>query len=137
MITITQYVGTHASSPDWTPERQANAKKLLQQCALLELAMTDDGIEFPDNPKTGNGVSGETFGGFRPQDCPIGAPNSSHKEGMAVDRYDHSGAIDSWCVAHQTILKTYGIYIESPSATPGWSHWTIRAPGSGHQVFIP
>ena len=137
MINLNQYVGVHLNSPDWTSERQQNAEKLLEKCALLELAMTDDGIEFPDNPKTGSGVSGETFGGFRPQDCPIGASNSAHKTGEAVDRYDHSGAIDSWCMAHQTVLKTYGIFIEHPSATPGWSHWSTRMPPSGHQVFFP
>ncbi len=137
MITIEQYVGPHADSPDWTPERQANAEALLQACAALEERMQDDGVSFPINPHTGSGVSGQTFGGFRPQDCPQGAPDSSHKEGQAVDRFDPHGEIDVWLMAHQEVLEEFGIYIEHPSATTGWSHWSIRAPRSGKHVFYP
>jgi hypothetical protein len=137
MITLEQYVGPHVNSPDWTPARQENARKLLAACAALEVEMARGGVSFPDNPKTKSGVSGSTFGGFRPQDCPQGAPNSSHKDGLAVDRYDPAGKIDDWCMAHLDRLAVYGIYIEHPSATPGWSHWTIRAPGSGNRAFYP
>lgn len=137
MITLDQYVGPHAKSPDWTPERQENAKRLLEACAGLEVEMTLDGVPFPDNPATKSGVSGQTFGGFRPQNCPQGAANSSHKLGLAVDRYDPHGEIDVWLMAHQDRMEVYGIYIEHPSATPGWSHWTIKAPGSGRRVFYP
>lgn len=137
MITLEQYVGPHANSPDWTHQRQANAIALLASCAALEDDMVADGVVFPDNPSTGSGVSGQTFGGFRPQYCPQGASNSSHKEGQGVDRYDPHGEIDAWCMAHQGYLEAHGIYIEHPSATPGWSHWTTRAPHSGHRVFYP
>lgn len=137
MITLNQYVGPHRSSHDWTPEREQNATRLLAACVALEVEMARGGVAFPDNPKTLSGVSGTTFGGFRPQDCPIGAPNSSHKEGLAVDRYDPRGEIDVWCMAHQDRLAAHGIYIEHPSATPGWSHWTIKAPRSGNRVFYP
>lgn len=137
MITIEQYVGPHADSPDWTKENQANAAKLLLACDALEAEMVADGINFPDNPATKSGVSGKTFGGFRPQDCPQGAANSSHKKALAVDRYDPKGEIDAWCMLHKDRLEAHGIYIEHPSATNGWSHWTIKAPGSGNRVFMP
>jgi hypothetical protein len=137
MITLNQYVGVHLKSPDWTPDRQANAQNLLDACSLLEAEMIKDGVKFPTNPKTKNGISGETFGGFRPQDCPIGAPGSSHKEGMAVDRYDPTGNLDAWCMAHQDRLEFYDLYMENPKATPHWSHWTTRRPGSGNRVFMP
>lgn len=137
MITFAQYVGPHAASPDLTAERAHNATKLLAACAALEDDMLEDSVEFPDNPATGCGVSGQTFGGFRPQNCPQGAPNSSHKDGLAVDRYDPKGEIDDWCIAHQDRLALHGIYIEHPSATQNWSHWTIRKPGSGNRVFFP
>jgi len=137
MITLEQYVGPHADSPDWTPARQANAEVLLEACAALEDEMVTDGVVFPDNPATGSGVSGQTFGGFRPQSCPQGAPNSSHKDGMAVDRFDPHGEIDLWCMSHQDRLAVHGIYIEHPSATKGWSHWTTRRPGSGNRAFYP
>lgn len=137
MITLTQYVGPHHNSPDWTPAREQAATKLLEACCALEAEMARGGVTFPDNPATRNGVSGQTFGGFRPQNCPQGAANSSHKEGAAVDRYDPHGEIDAWCLAHQDRLAVHGIFIEHPSATVGWSHWTTRAPHSGNRVFYP
>lgn len=139
MITIKQYIGGHEASPDWTPERLANATVLLWLCSQLELEMIADGVEFPDNPKTADGVGGQFhgYGGFRPQDCTQGAPHSSHKEGRAVDRYDPAGAIDAWLMAHLDALERHGIYIEHPDSTPGWSHWSNKAPGSGHHVFYP
>lgn len=137
MITLEQYVGSHNDSPDWTPACEARAAILLKACAALEDEMAADGVEFPDNPATGSGVSGQTFGGFRPQDCPQGASNSAHKTGEAVDRYDLTGRIDAWLMAHQGRLVAHGLYIEHPSATVHWSHWTTRAPGSGNRVFYP
>lgn len=137
MISLAQYVGPHATSPDWTEEVIDNANDLLFSCGILELMARDDGVLFPDNPATGSGVSGQTFGGFRPQDCSIGAARSAHKLGMAVDRYDPDGLIDKWCFENQDKLAECNIYIEYPEATKGWSHWTIRAPKSGHRVFYP
>jgi len=148
MITIEQYVGPHAKSKDWTPARQAKAVILLECVNALEEEMAADGILFPDNPATGTGVSGKTFGGFRPQDCPQGAPTSSHKEGEGVDRFDPQGAQDAWLLADylkhkaagtvdQCALARHGLYIEHPSATSGWSHLSTRPPGSGNRVFYP
>jgi len=137
MITLTQYVGPHINSPDWTLERQANAASLLVSCSRLETLAKADGIKFPDNPATGNGISGATFGGFRPQNCPQGAPQSSHKEGLAVDRYDPDGEIDKWCLLNLDRLVSCGIYIEHPDSTLHWSHWTTKSPKSGRRVFYP
>lgn len=137
MITLPQYVGPHAKSADWNAERQMNATRLLNACCALEAEMARGGVAFPDNPVTKNGISGVTFGGFRPRDCPQGAPDSSHKQGLGVDRYDPFGKIDAWCAAHPDRLAKHGIYIEHPEATPGWSHWTTRAPRSGNRIFRP
>ena len=140
MITLDQYFGHFRFHPDATPDRIQNARLLLHACSALEYFAVRDGIEFPDNPVTGSGVSGQTYGGFRTQDCPQGAPHSSHKEGMAVDRYDPEGLIDAWCMKNSEVgglLESCGIYIEHPDATPGWSHWTTRRPRSGNRVFRP
>ncbi|MES2415089.1 MAG: hypothetical protein V4614_14880 [Pseudomonadota bacterium] len=137
MITLEEYVGPHGRSKDWSEVRKYNAVSLLEACDKLEAYAVADGVEFPENPVTKSGVSGQTFGGFRPQDCPQGAPNSSHKEGQAVDRYDPGNKIDDWCLANLEKLVECGIYIEHPTATVGWSHWTIRAPKSGRRVFYP
>lgn len=137
MITLLQYVGPHKQSPDWTPQCEVDATRLLSACCALEAEMARGGVTFPDNPKTKSGVSGTTFGGFRPQDCPEGAPNSSHKKGQGVDRYDPFEKIDNWCLAHPDRLAFHGIFIEHPSKTVGWSHWTTRSPPSGNRIFYP
>ena len=137
MISLDDYVGPWAGSDDWTSEYQLNAATLLAKCADLETEMISDGVTFPVNPKTGTQVSGEVYGGFRPQSCPIGAAHSNHKTGCAVDRYDPDGRIDMWCMANQPRLRFHGIYIEHPDSTPTWSHWQSLPPGSGNTVFRP
>lgn len=137
MFTLSDYVGPHSASPDWTAERQAHAKLLIIACGDLQQMMLNAGVHFQINPKTGTTISGNTYGGFRPQDCPQGAAHSAHKEGQAVDRYDPDGSLDAWIMAHQEALVQCGIYIEHPSTTIGWSHWSIRAPESKHHVFFP
>jgi hypothetical protein len=137
MISLSQYVGVHINSPDWTPKRKANAIRLLAACSLLEARLISMGVRFPTNSKTVSQISGEIYGGFRPQSCPIGASKSSHKEGLAVDRYDPLGEIDEALESHPELLNEFGIYIEHPEKTIGWSHWTIKAPGSGKYIFYP
>jgi len=137
MFTLADYVGPHADSPDWNEERQDNANALILACTKLQSLLEAENVHFPLNPKTGTTISGETYGGFRPQDCPIGAPGSAHKEGLAVDRYDPGDLIDQFLLRRVDLLNQCGIYIEAPSTTPGWSHWTIRSPASGHVIFYP
>ena len=140
MITLVQYFGEYAGHADATDAVIDNAEALLKACAALEQMAKLDGVQFPDNPKTKSGVAGDMNGGFRPQSCTVGAARSSHKEGRAVDRYDPAGEIDRWCITNSVKdgkLEQCGIYIEHPSKTLGWSHWTIKAPGSGNRVFMP
>ncbi len=136
-MTVEQYFGPWIKHPDATPKRKDNAARLMLAVARLEAHAVADGVVFRINPKTGSGVSGTQYGGFRPQDCPEGAPGSSHKDALAVDRYDPIGEIDAWCLRNLDVLELCGIYIEHPSETCGWSHWTIRAPKSGRRVFFP
>ena len=137
MLTLTEYVGPHFDSDDWTPKRQENAEMLMEACAMLQTTMVAAGVRFPTNPATGSGISGQTFGGFRPQSCPQGAPDSAHKEGLAVDRYDPHGEIDAWLMKHEDVLAEHGIYIEHPDKTIHWSHWSIKPPRSGRHIFWP
>ncbi len=134
MITLQQYFGPWWDHPDATAERKSNAERLLACCERLEALALVDGVAFPDHPHRVDGlhvyadesnVSGQRYGGFRPQACPEGAPGSSHKQGLAVDRWDPHGAIDAWCLQNAAPggrLEQCGIYIEHPSATDGWSH---------------
>lgn len=137
MITLEQYAGMWLTHADFDKSRKRNAARLLDACAKLEAYAAADGVQFPINNKTGSGVSGQHYGGFRPQSCEQGAPSSAHKMALAVDRFDPDGKIDKWCINNLHRLVECGIYIEHPSATPTWSHWTIRAPKSGNRVFYP
>lgn len=135
MISLTDYFGKYQDLCEG--EIEQNATVLLMKCYNLWAAMRIAGVEFPVNPKTGSNVSGETLGGIRPQSCATGAPTSAHKQGMAVDIYDPKGEIDKWLLAHPDTLEKFGIYIEHPDDTPGWSHWSTRAPKSGRHIFKP
>jgi hypothetical protein len=135
MITVADYVGPHIGSKDWTPVRAQSAAILLSRVNSLIDHLKEKGVKFPTNPKTSTLVSGSTFGGFRPQSCPQGAPNSSHKEGQGVDLYDPGNAIDT--ALTDAILASFDLYREHPSATNSWVHLTTRAPGSRRRSFIP
>lgn len=136
MITIEEYVGIHADSPDWTALRKANAEVLLLDVnALIEYLTADLGTPPRVNPKTDSQVSGTTFGGFRPQDCCEGAPDSSHKTGEGVDVYDPDGGLDS--SINDALLVKYNLHREHPAHTPGWLHLTKRPPPSGRRTFFP
>jgi hypothetical protein len=114
MIFLADYFGPWVDHKDATEEVKKNAEVLLEKVAnLLD----------------------ETYGGFRPQDCPQGSPNSSHKVGRGVDIYDPLNALDNWLT--DALLEKYGLYRESPLATKGWCHLSDRAPGSGRRTFSP
>ena len=135
MISIADYFGHWADHPAATPERKAAAAALLDAVNPLLMEAEANGIWIQTNPHTSTMVSGETFGGFRPQDCPIGAPHSSHKEARAVDVYDPDNALDRWLTDAR--LEAHGLYREAPASTNTWCHLTDRAPGSGHRTFQP
>ena len=135
MITLSQYIGIHKKSPDWTPERTANAVILLGRVNAMLDYLSGVGVHLPINPATGSQISGQTFGGFRPQDCPQGAPGSSHKQGQGVDIYDPQDDIDR--AINDALLERFDLYREHPDSTKTWCHLTTRAPRSGRRTFQP
>lgn len=137
MITIGEYVGPWAGSVDWTPDKQRDAKILLERVNNLLTEFQKQGGILQVNQKTKSYVSGETYGGFRPQDCPIGAPKSSHKLAMAVDVYDPMNLIDMWIDKHPDMLMEFDLYREHPGYTQHWAHLGTKAPKSGNRTFIP
>lgn len=135
MITLEDYFG-----PYWdqrTPELEANAVELLARCNRLYAMAQADGCELPLNPKTRTGVSGRTDGGFRPQDSHTGAPNSTHKTGQGVDRYDPLRRLAAWILAHQDKLNECDLHMEDPRWTPGWVHLQTTPPRSKKRIYIP
>lgn len=141
MISIEQYFGKYGKThKDVTPARYANAKRLLVAVNKLMMQGMKEGVLFLDNPNTKSQISGEQNGGFRPQDCPIGAPGSNHKECLAVDIYDPFGKVDDWLehsLEARELYEQLGLYFEAIPNTIGWSHWQLKKPNSGRRFFIP
>lgn len=140
-ISITDYVGPYAGHKDWTPERQRNAGILIPIVnKLLERFESETGKKLKKNVATNSHVSGTRNGGFRPQDCPIGSPQSSHKQGQGVDIWDcctddSKNELDKWL--NDSILEAFDLYREHPDDTKGWVHLTTRAPLSKRRTFKP
>lgn len=140
MITEAQYMGEWRFKPESTALVLRNVQNLLACVNGLMASAKSQGIVFKNNPATFSQISGDQFGGFRPIGCPIGATNSAHKTGQAVDLFDPMGEIDAWCLKNAEeggLLQLHCIYIESPDFTPHWSHWSTRKPPSGNRVFRP
>ena len=135
MISLSEYFGPWINHPDATPERVSAAETMLAAVNELLQEAEANGIEIKANPHTGTCVSGQTYGGFRPQDCPQGAPHSSHKEARAVDIYDPDGALDRWLTDAR--LEAYGLYRENAESTLGWTHLSDKSPPSGRRTFQP
>lgn len=68
---------------------------------------------------------------------PGASPTSKHLYGQAVDLSDEDGALDAWCMAHQGVLESIGLWLEHPFGTPRWCHVQTVPPHSGARVFFP
>lgn len=143
MLTPDDIFAAYAGHSGITDEHRANAEELCGRVnALLERAEAD-GVVVTINPKTGTQISGNQNGGWRPQSCSIGAPNSAHKQGMAVDLFDPGNVLDRWIMQRPKVdgwpdvLVELELSIEHPDATPGWCHLDTRVRASGNRVFRP
>lgn len=65
-----------------------------------------------------------------------GAVNSAHLSLEACDFADPDRKLAHWCMSNLRVLEEAGLWLEAPSATPGWVHLQIR-PVVGKRVFLP
>lgn len=137
MITLAQYLGPYAEHVDASAAVRAAAARMLEKVNRIHALAEADGHVFPTNPATGSRVSGRGNGGFRPQDCEVGSPNSPHKLGRGVDTYDPQRSFARWCLRNLARLEAEGLYMEDPRWTPTWVHLDDRGPKSGRRVFVP
>lgn len=136
MITLQEYF----SDKPHPTEYNLNALTLLYRVNNLIAAYTTDTGKLPEiNPITGSQVSGSKGGdgGFRLPTSTTGSSRSAHKQGMAVDIYDHGEHLDKWLDANPDALIKYDLYREEPSATINWCHLSSRKPLSGKRTFTP
>ena len=136
MITLQDYFGDKAHPTEYN----LNALTLLYRVNnLLAAYATDTGVVVPNNPATGNQISGSKGGdgGFRLQTSTTGSLHSAHKFGQAVDIADHGEHLDKWLDKYPDALIKYDLYREEPSATINWCHLGTRKPLSGKRTFKP
>ncbi len=129
MLTLADYFmgrdATHAG--ELTAELLANARAMVERAnGLLRLA----GI-----------AEGRVNSGWRPRSInaaiPNASPRSRHLTCQAVDLRDADGVLDAWCMDNLHALEVLGLWLEHPSATPGWCHVQTVPPRSGRRVFMP
>lgn len=140
-LTTADVLGPYVDHADATDVVCEHILELVVRANRLLDAMVADGCTPLRNPRTNTYVSGEKNGGFRPQDCPIGAPRSKHKLGLAVDLYDPYRELAKWAVNNLPTLAEIGLWIEDPRWTPTWLHIQSVPPGNppveSRRVFIP
>lgn len=134
-IKMADYLGHYAADSS-AAVRIAAGDLLLAVNDLLDAAAAD-GVELLENPATDSMVSGRGNGGFRPPYVRVGAPQSKHRTGHAVDVFDPRRALAAWCVANPERLVECGLAMEDPRWTPTWVHLQDLLPASGKYVFIP
>lgn len=141
MIGISQYFRAYAGHAALTPAIAENAIDLLDRVNDLLGRAALAGWVPTVNPATGNWISGEDNGGWRPPDCPVGAPLSAHKQGQAIDIADPDGWLDKFCLTEAGLdaLVELGLWLEHPGWTDGWCHLQSVPPRSSPRVrvFIP
>jgi hypothetical protein len=118
---------------DFTPDIEANAKKLLIQVNLL---LNDLGIEFAD-----------VTSGWRPPQInnktTNAAKRSAHMIGLAVDILDNINQdLCNLIASRPDLLKKYNLWLENPPSTVGqntnWAHIDLMTrQDRPSRVFLP
>jgi len=138
-ITLADYFGQYKNHP------AAQAVVIIRHATLLLAAVNEylglaesDGVEIEEDPLTGNDISGTGNGGFRPPDCPVGSPLSSHKDGRGLDHKDVARDLTKWALTDGRVhAERLGLYFEHPQWTRSWLHSQIGAPLSGARFYVP
>lgn len=65
------------------------------------------------------------------------APQSKHLTGCAADIEDKDGKLRAFVLANLEAMAITGLWFEDFRWTPGWVHFQIIGPSSGHRIFVP
>lgn len=113
-------------SDDYTPEISENLDKL-----LIPLNSIRDAYGFPMVVTSGwrpPSINGAT---------PGAAAHSKHMEGLAADISDPDNSLWHWVLENLQLMKDLDIFMEDRRYTPGWVHFGLGQPASGHRIFVP
>ena len=123
MITLDQYL--MGRKEGLTPDLLKNAQDTINKVnRLLQLFGSTRKVTSGYRPAAINAAVG-------------GAKRSKHMLCKACDLEDRDGKLDAWCYDNQPKLAEIGLWLEHPSATPGWCHIQTVPPKSGVRVFRP
>ncbi len=79
--------------------------------------------------------------GWRPAEVNANTPGASdhskHMQGLACDIADPDGKLMAWVLKNLELMQMLGLYFEDFRWTPGWCHFQLGPPASGHRIFIP
>jgi ABC-type proline/glycine betaine transport system substrate-binding protein len=130
IITLDKYLtsnGRHNNViTEWSGEYEKNALKTI---ALVSEFASLAKYEIPD-----------VTSGWRPSwlNRNVGGSTSSkHLFAQAIDVADPDHVFNKWLCANVSLLRSRGCAIESPVATPSWTHFQIIVPPSGSIIFNP
>lgn len=134
MISFNDYITSsgkypeRASSEDLTDQVKSNANLLL---ATINAFLTE--LEFEEIIKVSSG--------FRPASVNAsvgGVKRSLHMSGLAIDIEDPSGLLDQAIKKKPELLDKFGLWLEDPGFTPGWSHLDLGSRASRPiRIFLP
>lgn len=109
------------------------AADLIERVNMLLSKAAEDGLEEAAEPRVTSGWRTAAYNGT----ITNAAPKSKHITGQAIDLADPEGALDSWCTEHLDAMEEFGLWLEHPLATKGWTHLQSVPPRSGNRVFYP
>lgn len=135
MITLNDYITSsgqykdRTSSSDLTDQVKSNANLLI---ATVNAFLTE--LEFKGPIKVSSG--------FRPASVNTlikGASKGSlHMSGLAIDIVDVSGDLDEAIKKNPELLDKFGLWLEDPGHTPGWSHLDLGTRSDRPiRIFLP
>lgn len=136
-ITLKDYLGPY-DDDRITREVRENGSRLIAIANVVLAAAEAEGVEIKVNPNTGNHIAGSGNGGVRPVDAMVGAKNSAHKRGHAIDIYDPERKLSGWVWVNKNRVELLGIRaVERPEYTPSWCHLADEPVASGVFAFVP
>jgi len=136
-LTLQAYLGPY-DNESITPQVRAAGGMLVSMVNDVLAVAEQDGVPLFIDPDTLSHIGGSGNGGVRPPNGLVGAKNSAHKRGRAVDIYDPNRELARWVLRNIDRLKTLGIEaVENPRWTPSWLHLQDEPLASGNFVFIP
>lgn len=129
---MTHYIPKHFKASEFLPQGYSDLSVMDDR--ILEIA--DLIRELVDLPMTIN-ANGRQYCGYRPADCPIGAPKSMHKLGKAIDLHcSGMSAEDVRTLIKKAIASGHLQNIGGIEEGTSWIHVDCREKVNGKVLYF-